>query len=59
MDKAKEILKKNTMNFSLVVVTIFFAITTGGTLIVPQNVTNLISQNGYVVILAVGMLMCI
>ncbi len=59
MDKAKEILKKNTMIFALVVVTIFFAITTSGTLIVPQNVTNLISQNGYVVILAVGMLMCI
>lgn len=59
MDKAKEILKKNTMIFALVVVTIFFAITTGGTLVVPQNVTNLISQNGYVVILAVGMLMCI
>jgi putative multiple sugar transport system permease protein len=59
MDKAKEILKKNTMIFALVVVTIFFAITTGGTLIVPQNVTNLISQNGYVVILAVGMLLCI
>ncbi len=59
MDKAKEILKKNTMIIALVVVTIFFSITTGGTLIVPQNVTNLISQNGYVVILAVGMLMCI
>ncbi len=59
MDKAMEILKKNTMIFALVVVTVFFAITTGGTLIVPQNVTNLISQNGYVVILAVGMLMCI
>lgn len=59
MDKAKEILKKNTMIIALVVVTIFFAITTGGTLIVPQNVTNLISQNGYVVILAVGMLLCI
>ncbi len=59
MDKAKELLKKNTMIIALVVVTIFFAITTGGTLIVPQNVTNLISQNGYVVILAVGMLMCI
>lgn len=59
MDKAKEILKKNTMIIALIVVTIFFSITTNGTLIVPQNVTNLISQNGYVVILAVGMLMCI
>jgi len=59
MDKAKEILKKNTMIFALIIVTIFFAWQTGGTLLVPQNVTNLISQNGYVVILATGMLLCI
>ncbi|MDF2486825.1 MAG: putative rane protein [Herbinix sp.] len=59
MDKAKEILKKNTMIIALIVVTIFFTITTNGTLLVPQNVTNLIAQNGYVVILAVGMLICI
>ena len=59
MDKAKELLKKNTMIMALIVVTIFFTITTNGTLLVPQNVTNLIAQNGYVVILAVGMLICI
>lgn len=59
MDKAKEILKKNTMIIALVIVTLFFTFTTNGTLLVPQNVTNLIAQNGYVVILAVGMLMCI
>jgi putative multiple sugar transport system permease protein len=59
MDKAKEMLKKNTMIIALIVVTIFFTITTNGTLLVPQNVTNLIAQNGYVVILAVGMLICI
>jgi putative multiple sugar transport system permease protein len=59
MDKAKEILKKNTMIFALILVTIFFAWQTNGLLLVPQNVTNLIGQNGYVVILATGMLMCI
>lgn len=59
MDKAKEILKKNTMIFALLLVTAFFAWQTGGTLLLPQNVTNLIAQNGYVVILATGMLMCI
>ncbi|SFR84489.1 multiple monosaccharide ABC transporter permease [Anaeromicropila populeti] len=59
MDRAKELMKKNTMIIALIVVTLFFAIQTGGTLLVPQNVTNLISQNGYVVVLAVGMLMCI
>jgi putative multiple sugar transport system permease protein len=59
MDKAKDLLKKNTMIIALIVVTIFFTITTNGTLLVPQNVSNLIAQNGYVVILAVGMLICI
>jgi putative multiple sugar transport system permease protein len=59
MDKAIEILKKNTMIIALIIVTVFFAIQTNGTLLVPQNVTNLIAQNSYVVVLAVGMLMCI
>ncbi|MDF2541753.1 MAG: putative rane protein [Herbinix sp.] len=59
MDKVKGLLKKNTMLIALVIVTAFFSISTNGTLLVPQNVTNLIAQNGYVVILAVGMLMCI
>lgn len=59
MDKAKEILKRNTMIFALIIVTVFFALQTNGKLLFPGNVTNLISQNGYVVILAVGMLMCI
>ncbi len=59
MDRAKEVLKKNTMLIALIIVTIFFTIQTSGTLLYPQNVTNLIAQNGYVVVLAVGMLMCI
>lgn len=59
MDRVKEILKKNTMIIALIIVTLFFSLQTNGTLLVPQNVTNLIAQNGYVVILAVGMLMCI
>ena len=57
--KTKNLIKDNTMLIALIAITIFFAITTSGTLLVPQNITNLISQNGYVVILAVGMLMCI
>lgn len=55
----KEVLKKNTMIFALIIVAIFFAIQTDGALFNPSNITNLISQNGYVVILAVGMLLCI
>lgn len=59
MTNAKEILKKNTMVFALIIVTIFFTLQTGGSLLEPSNITNLISQNSYVVILAVGMLLCI
>lgn len=59
MDKMKVFMKKNTMLIALVVVALFFQVKTGGTLLAPRNITNLISQNGYVVILAVGMLMCI
>lgn len=59
MTRTKEILKKNTMLIALVVITIFFAWNTNGTLLAPQNITNLIAQNGYVVILAIGMLLCI
>ena len=59
MDKVREVLKKNTMLVALIIVTIIFSIGTGGKLLYPRNVAILIGQNSYVVILAVGMLMCI
>lgn len=36
-----------------------FHMETGGRMLLPQNVNNLISQNSYVFILATGMLLCI
>ena len=51
--------KKYTMVLALVVVAIFFSITTKGKILYPQNINNLISQNGYVFVLAAGMLCCI
>ena len=61
MDKAKvmTIVKKYTMIMVLVIVTLFFGIATDGKLFLPQNITNLISQNAYVFVLATGMLLCI
>lgn len=56
---ALDVLKKNTMLIVLVLVVIFFCVTTGGKILYPQNINNLISQNGYVFILATGMLLCI
>ena len=51
-------LKKNTMLIVLVMVYIFFMITTQGSIFKPMNFNALITQNAYVYILAVGMLMC-
>ncbi|MBO4910847.1 MAG: sugar ABC transporter permease [Lachnospiraceae bacterium] len=55
----KDILKKYTMVFALIAVIIFFQVTTGGKMLLPQNINNLISQNAYVFVLAAGMLLCI
>src|SRR5258707_8946058 len=44
---------------SLVAIMIFFQVTTDGTLLRPLNVTNLILQNSYIVIMALGMLLVI
>ena len=52
-------LKKYTMVIALVVVVILFAIGTKGTILLPQNITNLLSQNTYAFVLGVGMLLCI
>ena len=52
-------LKKNTMVIALVLVAVFFSVSTGGKILLPQNINNLISQNGYVFVLASGMLLCI
>ncbi|MBO4376830.1 MAG: sugar ABC transporter permease [Lachnospiraceae bacterium] len=57
--KAMDILKKYTMVFALVAVTIFFYVMTSGKILLPQNVNNLISQNAYVFVLSAGMLLCI
>ena len=61
MNKAKtlEFIKKYTMIMVLVIVTAFFAWRTEGTLLMPMNISSLISQNAYVFVLATGMLLCI
>ncbi len=44
---------------SLLAIMIFFQFTTNGTLFKPVNMTNLILQNSYIVIMALGMLLII
>ena len=44
---------------SLLVIMVFFQFTTSGTLFKPVNMTNLILQNSYIVVMALGMLLVI
>ncbi len=53
-----ETLKKNAMLVVLVLVYIFFMITTGGNIFKPANFKALIDQNAYVYVLGAGMMMC-
>ncbi len=61
MEKANvsAFLRKYTMIIALVLVVVFFSITTEGKILFPQNINNLISQNAYVFVLGTGMLLCI
>ena len=47
------------MVIALVVVFILFCGLTDGRLLYAQNMSNLMLQNGYVLVLACGMLLCI
>jgi len=47
------------MIIALVAIMIFFGFMTGGRLIWPRNISALIRQNAYVLILAIGMMFCI
>ena len=63
MGSIYKILKKNITQYSMVIalvgIMIFFQITSGGILLRPLNITNLILQNSYILILAIGMLLVI
>ncbi len=63
MTNFKSFIKNNirqyAMALALVVIMIFFQVLTGGILFKPLNITNLILQNSYVLILGIGMLLVI
>ncbi len=52
-------LRQYGMLLSLFAIMIFFEIATDGTLLRPLNLTNLVLQNSYIVIMALGMLLVI
>ncbi|MDO1584628.1 multiple monosaccharide ABC transporter permease [Rhizobium oryzicola] len=55
----KENLREYGMLISLLAIVIIFAYLTNGIILKPLNLTNIILQNSYVVIMALGMLMII
>ena len=63
MNYIKSFIKNNirqyAMALALVVIMVLFQILTGGILFKPLNITNLILQNSYVLILGIGMLLVI
>jgi putative multiple sugar transport system permease protein len=63
MNSLKTLFKNNIREYgmliALVVIMLFFQTATNGTLMRPVNLTNLILQNSYIVIMALGMLLII
>src|SRR5659263_351445 len=63
MENIKKIFKENITQYSMIIalvgIMIFFQIASGGILLKPLNITNLILQNSYILILAIGMLLVI
>ncbi|MFN7023290.1 MAG: multiple monosaccharide ABC transporter permease [Pseudorhizobium sp.] len=55
----KENLREYGMMISLLAIVVFFYFTTNGVILKPLNLTNIILQNSYIVIMALGMLMVI
>jgi len=63
MGMLKQMFKDNIREYGMVIalisIVLFFEIVTNGVLLQPLNVTNLIQQNSYILILAIGMLLVI
>jgi putative multiple sugar transport system permease protein len=52
-------LGRNGIFVALIAVVVLFSVTTSGVLLRPQNISNLVVQNGYILVLAIGMVFII
>lgn len=59
MGSVRAALGRGGMLVALLVVVVFFQITTNGVMLKPLNVTNVFLQNGYILVMALGMLLVI
>lgn len=59
MTKSKTLMKKYSMLIALIAIFLVFAVLTGGKNLSANNISNLIMQYAYVLVLAIGMLLVI
>ncbi|WP_055107277.1 multiple monosaccharide ABC transporter permease [Paenibacillus ihumii] len=63
MQMISELFKKNIRQYGMIIalvfITVLFQILTDGILLKPLNITNLILQNSYILVLAIGMVLVI
>ncbi|MFD9858432.1 multiple monosaccharide ABC transporter permease [Streptomyces alboflavus] len=59
LESARANMRQYGMLVALAFIVVLFQIWTDGTLLLPNNVSNLIQQNGYILILAIGMMIVI
>ncbi|MEV6696935.1 multiple monosaccharide ABC transporter permease [Streptomyces sp. NPDC051453] len=59
IDGMRHNMRQYGMLFALGLIVILFEVWTGGDLLLPRNVSNLVLQNSYILILAIGMMIVI
>ncbi|NRA87992.1 MAG: sugar ABC transporter permease [Rhizobiales bacterium] len=59
LDFVKKHIREYGILLALIAIMAFFQVATGGILMKPINITNLILQNSYIIIMAIGMLLVI
>ncbi len=59
LDGLRRNMRQYGMLIALGLIVIFFEVWTGGDLLLPRNVSNLVLQNSYILILAIGMMLVI
>lgn len=59
LDGMRRNMRQYGMLFALGLIVVLFAVWTNGDLLLPRNVSNLVLQNSYILILAIGMMLVI
>lgn len=59
LDGMRRNMRQYGMLFALGLIVVLFAVWTDGDLLLPRNVSNLVLQNSYILILAIGMMLII